>query len=142
MGLPEDLNLKGNEFGNAVTLFFATYVAFEAPCSIALKLVGPKNLLSACMLGWGTVCLGMGFIKNVQGLYACRLLIGFFEAGLIPCINAYIGMVYLRSEMSVRSAIMYGFSAFAGAVGGLLASAVSNINRSEERRVGKEGRGV
>lgn len=128
MGLPEDLGLKGNEFGNAVTLFFATYVAFEAPCSIALKVVGPKNLLSFCMLGWGIVCLGMGFITNVQGLYACRLLIGFFEAGLIPCINAYIGMVYLRSEMSLRSAIMYGFSAFAGAVGGLLASAVSNIN--------------
>lgn len=37
-------------------------------------------------------------------------------------------MVYLRSEMLVRSAIMYGFSAFAGAVGGLLASAVSNVN--------------
>ncbi|ATY66974.1 nicotinic acid plasma membrane transporter [Cordyceps militaris] len=128
MGLPKDLNLKGNEFGNAVTLFFATYVAFEAPCSIALKVVGPKNLLSFCMLGWGIVCLGMGFIKNANQLYACRLLIGFFEAGLIPCINAYIGMVYLRSEMSLRSAIMYGFSAFAGAVGGLLASAVSNIH--------------
>ncbi|KAH7024853.1 high-affinity nicotinic acid transporter [Microdochium trichocladiopsis] len=128
MRLPEDLGLRGNEFGNAVTLFFATYVAFEAPCSIALKIVGPKNLLSVCMLGWGSVCLGMGFVKNVRGLYACRLLIGFFEAGLIPCINTYIGMVYLRSEMSVRSAIMYGCSAFAGAVGGLLASAVSNVH--------------
>ncbi|KAM0269253.1 hypothetical protein ACHAQH_009802 [Verticillium albo-atrum] len=128
MGLPEDLGLKGNEFGNAVTLFFATYVAFEAPCSIALKIVGPENLLSVCMLGWGVTCLGMGSISNVQQLYACRLLIGAFEAGLIPCINAYIGMVYLRNEMSLRSAIMYGFSAFAGAVGGLPASAVSNIN--------------
>ncbi|KAM0614181.1 hypothetical protein ACHAP0_004854 [Verticillium nonalfalfae] len=128
MGLPEDLGLEGNEFGNAVTLFFATYVAFEAPCSIALKVVGPKNLLSVCMLGWGVTCLGMGFITNVQQLYACRLIIGAFEAGLIPCINAYIGMVYLRNEMSLRSAIMYGFSALAGAVGGLLASAVSNIN--------------
>ena len=57
-------------------------------------------------LGWGATCLGMGFIKNVNQLYACRLLIGLFEAGLIPCINAYIGMVYLRSEMSVRSAFM------------------------------------
>lgn len=127
MGLPEDLNLKGNEFGNAVTLFFATYVAFETPCSIALKVVGPKNLLSFCMLAWGCVCLGMGFVKNVQQLYACRLLLGLFEAGLIPCINAYIGMVYLKSEMSMRSAVYYCFSAIAGAFGGLLASAVSNI---------------
>ena len=92
-----------------------------------LKIVGAKNLLSACMLGWGVVCVGMWFVKNVNQLYACRLLIGFFEAGLIPCINAYFGMVYLRSEMSKRSATMYGFSAFAGAVGGLLASAVSNV---------------
>lgn len=127
MGLPEDLNLKGNEFGNAVTLFFATYVAFETPCSIALKIVGPKHLLSACMLGWGIVCLGTGFVKNVHQLYACRLLLGFFEAGLIPCINAYIGMVYLKSEMSMRSAVYYSFSACAGAFGGLLASAVSNV---------------
>jgi MFS family permease len=79
------------------------------------------------MLGWGVVCVGMGFVKNINQLYACRLLIGLFEAGLIPCINAYFGMVYLRSEMSKRSATMYGFSAFAGAVGGLLASAVSNV---------------
>ncbi|SPN97345.1 related to allantoate transport protein [Cephalotrichum gorgonifer] len=128
MGLPEDLNLQGNQFGNAVTLFFATYVAFETPCSIALKVVGPKIILSMCMLGWGATCLGMGFIKNAPQLYACRLLLGMFEAGVIPCINAYIGMVYLQSEMSMRSAIMYGFSALAGAVGGLLASAVSNIN--------------
>ena len=61
MGLPRGLDLKGNQFGNAVTLFFATYVAFEPPCSIALKVVGPKNLLSVCMLGWGITCLGMGF---------------------------------------------------------------------------------
>lgn len=128
MGLPEDLNLKGNEFGNAVTVFYATYVVFETPLSVALKIVGPKNLLSGCMLGWGAVCLGMGFIKNIQQLYACRLLLGLFEAGLIPCINAYIGMVYLRSEMSMRSAVYYSFSAIAGAFGGLLASAFTNMS--------------
>lgn len=128
MGLPEDLNLQGNEFGNAVTLFFATYVAFETPLSVLLKIVGPRNLLSVCMFAWGAVCLGMGFVTNVQQLYACRLLLGAFEAGLIPCINSYIGMVYLKSEMSMRSATYYCFSAIAGAFGGLLASAVSNLN--------------
>lgn len=128
MGLPKDLNLQGNEFGNAVTVFYATYVAFETPLSVLMKIVGAKNLLSCCMLGWGVVCLGMGFIKNVHQLYACRLLLGLFEAGLIPCINAYIGMVYLKSEMSMRSAVYYCFSAIAGAFGGLLASAVNNLN--------------
>jgi MFS family permease len=127
MGLPEDLNLKGNEFGNAVTLFFATYVAFDAPCVIALKIIGPRRLLCFCMLSWGAICLGMGFITNVGQLYACRVLLGIFEAGLIPCINAYIVMVYLRHEMSKRSAVYYAFSAIAGAFGGLLASGVSRL---------------
>ncbi|KAH8907947.1 high-affinity nicotinic acid transporter [Coniochaeta sp. PMI_546] len=128
MGLPQDLGLVGNEFGNAVTVFYATYVFFETPLSVSMKIVGTKNLLSCCMLGWGVVCLGTGFVKNAGQLYACRLLLGMFEAGLIPCINAYIGMVYLKSEMSMRSAIYYSFSAIAGAFGGLLASAVSNIH--------------
>jgi MFS family permease len=128
MGLPHDLGLKGNQFGNAVTVFYATYVFFETPLSILMKVVGAKNLLSCCMLGWGLVCLGTGFVKNAGQLYACRLLLGMFEAGLIPCINAYIGMVYLKSEMSMRSAVYYSFSAIAGAFGGLLASAVNGIH--------------
>lgn len=130
MGLPEDLNLKGNQFGNAVTVFYATYVAFETPLAVLMKVMGAKNLLSMCMFGWGVVCLGTGFVQNAQQLYACRILLGMFEAGLIPCINAYIGMVYLRSEMSMRSAVYYSFSAIAGAFGGLLASAVSNVHHA------------
>ncbi|SPN99133.1 related to high affinity nicotinic acid permease [Cephalotrichum gorgonifer] len=130
MGLPEDLNLKGNQFGNAVSIFFATYVVFEAPCSIILKPIGPRYLLSVCMLGWGAVCLSMAFVKNANQLYACRLLLGLFEASLIPCINTYAGMVYLRSEMSIRSAIYYAFSAIAGAFGGLLASGISTIKNN------------
>ncbi|CAK7207302.1 hypothetical protein SEUCBS139899_010112 [Sporothrix eucalyptigena] len=128
MGLPEDLGLVGNEFGNAVTVFYATYVAFETPLAVGMKLIGAKNLLSLCMLGWGAVCLGTGFVKNVHQLYACRILLGLFEAGLIPCINAYIGMVYLKSELSMRSAVYYCFSAIAGAFGGLLAAAVSHVH--------------
>ncbi|KAL3444614.1 high-affinity nicotinic acid transporter [Aspergillus insuetus] len=127
MGLPEDLGLVGNQFGNAVSIFYATYVTFETPLSICLKIIGPKYLLSACFFCWGLVCLCMGFIRNVNQLYACRLLLGLFEAGLIPCINTYIGMVYLKSEMSIRSAVYYAFGAIAGAFGGLLATGISHV---------------
>ncbi|KAL2836941.1 high-affinity nicotinic acid transporter [Aspergillus pseudoustus] len=127
MGLPEDLGLVGNQFGNAVSIFYATYVTFETPLSVLLKMIGPKYLLSSCFLGWGIVCLCMGFIKTANQLYACRLLLGLFEAGIIPCINTYIGMVYLKPEMSMRSAVYYAFGAIAGAFGGLLALGVSHL---------------
>lgn len=73
------------------------------------------------------------------------MLIGFFEAGLIPCINVYIGMVYKKSErgkrlvapnllMSIhladhcsRSSIIFAFSAIASAFGGIFAYALTQI---------------
>jgi MFS family permease len=55
-------------------------------------------------------------------------LIGLFEAGLIPCIDVYLGWVYKKSERGKRSAVIFAFSAFASAFGGLLAYGLTQIN--------------
>lgn len=94
--MPDDIGLIGNQYGTAVTLLYATYVPFEGPVAVMLKIIGPKYLLTSCCFAWyvyqphtscvpqltvlrGVICLATGFITNWQGLYACRLLIGFFE---------------------------------------------------------------
>jgi MFS family permease len=66
-------------------------------------------------------------IQNWKGLYACRLLIGLFEAGLIPCINVYLGWVYRKSERGKRSSMIFAFSAFSSAFGGILAFGLTQI---------------
>lgn len=71
--------------------------------------------------------MSTAFVENVGGLYTVRLLTGFFEAGLIPCINVYISMVYKREERGRRSSIIFAFSAFASAFGGLLAFGLTQI---------------
>ncbi|KAH5138173.1 hypothetical protein HBH69_225250 [Parastagonospora nodorum] len=129
-GMPEEIGLIGNQFGIATTLLFATYVPFEGPVAILLKVVGPKPLMTTCAFCWGIVCIGMSFIKNHYGLYACRLLIGFFEAGLIPCVNVYIGLVYKKSERGQRSSFIFAFSALSSAFGGLLAFGLTQIRTS------------
>lgn len=60
-------------------------------------------------------------------MYACRLLIGLFEAGLIPCIDVYLGWVYKKSERGKRSSVIFAFSAFSSAFGGLLAYGLTQI---------------
>ncbi|KAH0844940.1 hypothetical protein AYO21_04136 [Fonsecaea monophora] len=120
-GMDVDIGLVGNQFGTATTLLFATYVPFETPVAVLLKIVGAKPLLSVCAFSWGIACLGMGFIQDYKGLYACRLLIGAFEAGLIPCINVYLGLVYKKEERAKRSAVIFAFSACSSAFGGILA---------------------
>ncbi|CAK3799334.1 high-affinity nicotinic acid transporter [Lecanosticta acicola] len=126
-GMPEDIGLVGNQFGTATTLLYATYVPFEAPAALALKKLSPKYLMASCAFCWGLATLGMGFIQNWQGLYACRLLIGFFESGLIPSINVYIGSVYKKEERGKRSAVIFAFSAFSSAFGGILAFGLTQI---------------
>ncbi|KAI0480911.1 high-affinity nicotinic acid transporter [Xylariaceae sp. FL0804] len=126
-GLPEDIGLVGNQYGTAVTLLYATYVPFEGPVAVLLKIIGPKYLLTFCCLAWGVICLATGFIENVQGLYACRLLIGFFEAGLIPCINVFLSLIYKKSERGKRSSIIFAFSALASAFGGIFAFGLTQI---------------
>ncbi|KAG4260878.1 high-affinity nicotinic acid transporter [Fusarium proliferatum] len=69
----------------------------------------------------------LAWITNYKGLYACRLLIGLFEAGLIPCINVYIGWVYKKSERGQRSSFIFAFSAFSSAFGGVLAFGLTQI---------------
>lgn len=54
-GLPEDLGLTDNQYGTAVTLLYATYVPFEGPVAILLKIIGPKYLLTGYCFAW---CVG------------------------------------------------------------------------------------
>lgn len=68
------------------------------------------------------------FIQNWKGLYTCRLLIGLFEAGLIPSINVYLGWVYKKSERGKRSSLIFAFSAFSSAFGGILAFGLTQIH--------------
>lgn len=110
-----------------MTLLYATYVPFETPVAVLLKIIGPKYLLTCCCFAWGVVCLCTGFIQNWQGLYACRLLIGLFEAGLIPCINVFLGMTYKKSERGKRSSVIFAFSALASAFGGIFAYGLTQI---------------
>lgn len=127
-GMSEEIGLVGNQFGTAVTLLYATYVTLEAPTAILLKIIGPRYLLAGCAFCWGLTTLCMGFIQNVGGLYTCRLLIGLFEAAIFPCIDVYIGMVYKKEERGKRAAMIFAFSAFSSAFGGLLAFGLTQIN--------------
>ncbi|PLB52498.1 high-affinity nicotinic acid transporter [Aspergillus steynii IBT 23096] len=127
-GLSDDLGLVGNQFGTAVTLLYATYVPFETPAAVLMKIIGPKKLLSFSAFAWGVTTLGMGFIHSWKGLYACRLLIGAFEAGLMPCINVYIALTYKKSERARRSSVIFAFSAIASAFGGVLAFGLTQIH--------------
>lgn len=75
-------------------------------------------------VGWGASMLGMGFVKNWDGLMAARWFLGLTEAGLFPGINYYLSCWYKRDEFGLRAAIFFSAAALSGSFGGLLAAAI------------------
>lgn len=67
-----------------LTIFTMQYILFEVPSNIIIKKISPSLWLASITVLWGISTVGMGLVKNVEGLIACRVLLGFFEAGIVP----------------------------------------------------------
>ncbi|GAB1214633.1 hypothetical protein ATERTT37_003797 [Aspergillus terreus] len=105
----EEIHLVGNQLGNGVTLFYATYVFFEIPFSMVLKKLRPNRLISALIFGFSVSILAAGFIKNVAGLYVTR------------CLTIVLTTFYKREEQAQRISYLFVSAALSGGFGGLLA---------------------
>ncbi|KAJ7686518.1 major facilitator superfamily domain-containing protein, partial [Mycena rosella] len=116
VGLDEDLGLSiGSRFSTVVGIYFVP----QLPSNLLLRKVGPRKLLSFCVIAWGITQLAMGFVPNWQVLSFLRALLGTFEAGFFPSLVYIISTWYTRHEVQTRLAIFYvvaiilgGFSAF------------------------------
>ncbi|KAJ5104293.1 hypothetical protein NUU61_001640 [Penicillium alfredii] len=119
--MPEDIQASDSEFSTAVSIFYVTYVLFEAPWAVLMKKLTPRNILTGLCIVWSLTTIFTGFIQSVGSLYATRLILGACEAGLFPCLNLYLTMVYRREEQAKRVSYLMSCAAISGAVGGLLA---------------------
>ncbi|KJY01880.1 phthalate transporter like protein [Zymoseptoria brevis] len=107
-GLDEDLGLDvGTRASLALQqIFFVGYVLLEVPSNALIRRVGPAKLLSAIVVAWGLVSLGIGFIQTWQTLVVLRALLGLLEAGFYP------GCIYLISSWYKRYELQKRLSAF------------------------------
>lgn len=123
-GLEEDLGLEGEQFQIAVSVLFITYCLFEVPSNMIIKRLQPARFLGGLALGWGLVATCSALVTNFEGLVACRLLLGLFEAGMFPGIILYLGMFYNRNNIALRVSYFFSVAAISGAAGGLVAYAI------------------
>jgi MFS family permease len=128
MGLPKDLNMTGEQPSIALTVFFVPYVLFEVPSNLCLKRFNPHIWLPACISAFGIVMLCQGFVQSYGGLIVTRFFLGLAEAGIFPASFYLISFWYRRDEAQKRFTIYWSSVLAAGSFGGLLASAITNMD--------------
>ena len=128
MGMPEHLGLTGQQPNAALAVFFVPYVVLEIPSNLLLKRVTPHLWLSFCIMSFGLVMLSQGFVQNYGGLLVTRFLLGVFEAGIFPGSFYLISYWYKRQEAQKRFTVYFCSVIVAAAFGGLLASAIANMD--------------
>ncbi|KAJ7242479.1 MFS general substrate transporter [Mycena rebaudengoi] len=120
-GLQDQLNLTGNKYNIALTMYFIPYCIFECPANLVLKRFRPSKWLPGITLVWGTVMTLMGLVKTYPELVGVRVCLGVAEAGLFPGVVYYLSLWYPRHMLQLRIGLFYSAASLAGAFSGLLA---------------------
>jgi len=83
-------------------VFFATYTVFQPPATVIVRYLGPRSFLSAIVVAWGAVMIGMGFAPGYGTMVALRVVLGILEAGFFPsCV--YLLSTWCTSSRSSKS---------------------------------------
>ena len=93
-----------------------------------LNRVKPRFYISGLAMAWGLTITFGGFAKSFGGLVASRVLIGFFESGMLPGCLFLIGTWYQRREMVTRLAWLFVSNDIAGTASGFLGAGLGSLD--------------
>ncbi|KAJ3769806.1 MFS general substrate transporter [Lentinula raphanica] len=124
-GLETQLNLTGNQYNIALTMYFIPYCIFECPANLVLKKFRPSVWLPGITVLWGIIMTLMGLVKTYPQLVGVRVCLGVAEAGLFPGVAYYLSLWYPRNALQSRIGLFFGAATIAGAFSGLFAFAIS-----------------
>lgn len=80
-------------------MFYPLYILMDIPWVIAVKRFGVNRVLAFAMVGWTASTIGMGFCQTYAQAIGCRLVLGGFEAGLIPACVFIISTIVSSSTI-------------------------------------------
>ncbi|KAG7092034.1 hypothetical protein E1B28_008415 [Marasmius oreades] len=126
--LQQTTHISNPDFNTALMVFLVSYILFETPSNYLLKKFRPSHWIAFLMLGWGSVTLCLGAVRNSAQLMALRFLLGMFEAGLFPGLIYLLTFWYRPEERALRAALIVACATLGGAFGGAIAFGIGRLN--------------
>ncbi|KAL4878078.1 major facilitator superfamily domain-containing protein [Aspergillus karnatakaensis] len=128
-GIKAELGFSPSQWSWSQSIFSYSYMLFEPTNTILLKYFKPSRWMFILILAWGVSATCSGAAQNFPGMMCVRFAIGLAEAGFYPSVLYHMAFWYKPSEMPWRIALFYSLGQLASALSGLLAYAISFMNR-------------
>lgn len=93
-----------------------------------LKSNKPSYYMAAICFVWGIVATCSAYLKDFTGFAITRAILGAAESGFVPGSVYYLSMWYKPKEQGLRYVLFFSAATIAGMCGGLLATAISQLN--------------
>ncbi|KAH8655399.1 putative allantoate permease [Xylariales sp. PMI_506] len=117
-----DLHLTGSQYSWIGSAPFFGGLIFMGPSAYCLQKFPAVKYFAFNVLCWGILECCMAACTSFGGLFVCRLLLGGFEALLIPAVTLVVSMWYRPEEQPRRNSII--LNVIAPILNGLIAWSV------------------
>jgi MFS family permease len=132
--MDKDVNIDSEAYNWCVTFFFVGYIIPQIPTNMIVARLLPKYFLPTFEIIWGVVTCCISLVKTPGAVYGLRFVLGLAQATFVPSMVFIIGSWYTSSELGTRTAIFMAGNQISGAIGGLIAGAIStNLNNAGGR---------
>lgn len=125
----DDLQLNhGNRYSVSIFIFTIASVVFQLPCTVAVRLIGPRIWFSAITFTFGLLTLCTAFVRTWQQMVILRVLLGVSMSGIYPGLTYLVSAWYPRREQQLRFAFLQSGEVVILATGNLVNYGLNHLN--------------
>ncbi|KAJ8662415.1 hypothetical protein O0I10_002109 [Lichtheimia ornata] len=127
MGFKEDTGLVGNQYSLLGSIFYLGYLVYQFPNNYFLQRFPIGRYIGVIVFLWGAVLACTATGENFSQLAALRFLLGFFEAGIYPCLTLLVSTFYRRAEQAARLGLFWICNGAALIVGSAISYGIQSM---------------
>ena len=101
-----EFGLSNEQYGNLGFAFGIAFAAGGLTFGFIADRVGVYWLYPLVLTGWSMAGFATGLAENYQHFMACRIALGFFEAGHWPCAMKTVQLLLPRSDRGMGNSVL------------------------------------